>query len=75
MGGSGLEKKVQAINGNSITIFYGTHAIDGLDVAPYPEVDAVVAGPMYHYMIQFHGMGTDPDSPEIQNYLKSFRPL
>lgn len=75
MGSSGLQKKTLTINGRPVPVFYGMHAIDGVGGQEFAEVNAVVVGPTYAYLIQFHDMGTSPESADIQKYLHSFQLL
>ncbi|MCR4311911.1 MAG: hypothetical protein NUV56_01370 [Candidatus Uhrbacteria bacterium] len=68
----GLDAKTATVDGTTANVYSGVHAVDGVGGSEYDYVAVELVGPTYAYILQFYGMGTDPNSEQIQNYLNSF---
>lgn len=69
---SGLQAKTVVIDGILSNIYYGVHPVDGVGGSEFDYIAAEVVGPTYTSMIQFYNSGTNPDAPEITQYLNAF---
>ena len=73
MKSAGLTMSTAVVDGRAASVYSGVHAVDGIGGTKYDYVADEVMGDTYAYLIEFENMGTDPNSAQIQEYLKSFR--